>query len=191
MNPCAGSGDPACTAQHNPSADRLPSGGVACGAPTGTAPVTIVDYAPEHRRAFQDLNEAWIIEYFRIEEADRKVLADPESTILARGGHILVAIAHGQPIGVCALINLDDTPAFELAKMGVAKAAQGRGVGRQLATAAIHWARAHGARRLFLESNTRLEPAIRLYRSLGFTEVSAATPSVYSRSNIQMELRLD
>jgi hypothetical protein len=47
--------------------------------------------------------------------------------------------------------------------------------------------RRHG--RLILESNTILEPAIALYRKLGFTEFSGV-PSEYDRCNIHMELWL-
>jgi ribosomal protein S18 acetylase RimI-like enzyme len=50
-------------------------------------------------------------------------------------------------------------------------------------------ARAAGASRLILESNTILTPAISLYRKLGFTEFTGV-PSEYNRCNIHMELAL-
>jgi hypothetical protein len=43
------------------------------------------------------------------------------------------------------------------------------------------------ADRVYLESNTILEPAIRLYRKLGFDEF-VGEPSPYARCNIQMVL---
>jgi hypothetical protein len=55
--------------------------------------------------------------------------------------------------------------------------------------AAIATARASGASRLVLQSNTVLGPAMALYRKLGFVEVHGA-PSLYARSNIHMELQL-
>jgi GNAT superfamily N-acetyltransferase len=151
--------------------------------------IRIVDYAEKFRATFKALNEAWITRYFRIEEADRRALEQADAYILGKGGHILVALDRDEPVGVCALIKLDDRPAYELAKMAVASHLQGRGIGHQLALAAIAWARVRGARRLFLESNTILEPAIRLYRKLGFVEIKGP-PSAYARSNIQMELLL-
>ena len=51
-------------------------------------------------------------------------------------------------------------------------------------------ARELGASRVFLESNTILEPAINLYRKLGFTPVQDEA-SPYDRCNIQMEIWLD
>ena len=152
------------------------------------ARVTVVPYEPAHHDAFRRLNEAWISRHFRIEPPDRRVLDAPQEQILDKGGHILVALRDGEPIGVCALLRVDDST-FELAKMAVAEHARGLGAGFQLGEAAKVTARAAGASRLILESNTVLEPAIALYRKLGFTEVTGAH-SEYARCNIHMELPL-
>ncbi len=115
---------------------------------------------------FRKLNEEWITRYFRIEPKDVEALADPRSGILADGGRILLAIADGQCVGCCALIRLS-ADEFEVAKMAVTPAWQGSGIGRKLLQATIDTARAAGAHRLYLETNRRLETAIRLYRSVG------------------------
>jgi ribosomal protein S18 acetylase RimI-like enzyme len=148
--------------------------------------VRIVDYEPSHEEAFRRLNEAWISKYFIIEPADRKVLDSPQSQILEKGGHILVALLADAVVGVCALLQLDDN-GYELAKMAVSPEVQGRGIGWMLGRAAVERARSLGASRLYLESNTRLKPAIALYEKLGFRRI-VGPPSPYSRSNIQMEL---
>jgi GNAT superfamily N-acetyltransferase len=154
----------------------------------GLTLVRIVAYEPRHRDAFRDLNLAWIIEYFEVEGPDRWLLDDPHAHILRHGGHILMAEMDGEVVGTCALIReSDDT--FELAKMAVAPTARGRGVGRALGAAAIEKARSLGARRVELLSNTVLEPAIQLYRSLGFVE-APMTPTEYRRANIRMILDL-
>ena len=152
------------------------------------AAVTIVPYEPRYHDAFRRLNEAWISSYFRIEEPDTRVLESPQEEILDKGGHILVALRDGEPIGVCALLRVDDET-FELAKMAVAEQARGFGAGYKLGEAAKTTARAAGASRLILESNTILTPAITLYRKLGFTEFTGM-PSEYDRCNIHMELHL-
>lgn len=157
--------------------------------PPPDASIRIVDYGDRYRAAFQALNTAWIEEYFQMEDADRRALGDPANSIIAPGGHILVALAGAEAIGVCALLRREDGAVYELAKMAVAARRQGQGVGEKLARAAIAWARGRGARRLYLESNTRLTPAIRLYRKLGFVEV-VGRQSPYARSNIQMEMPL-
>jgi GNAT superfamily N-acetyltransferase len=152
------------------------------------AAVTIVPYEAKYHDVFRRLNEAWISRYFRIEEPDRRVLDAPQEKILDQGGHILVAVRNGEPIGVCALLRVDDST-FELAKMAVAEEARGLGAGYKLGEAAKATARAAGATRLILESNTILTPAITLYRKLGFTEFTGV-PSEYDRCNIHMEVSL-
>ena len=81
---------------------------------------------------------------------------------------------------------------FEVAKMAVTDAAQGLGIGRRLLQATIETARESGAARLFLETNSVLAPAIRLYESVGFRHVPAERRKVspYARSDVQMELIL-
>jgi len=150
--------------------------------------VQIVPFEPRFGAAFKGLNEEWITRFFVLEPADRKVLDAPEANIIAVGGHILIALLGADVVGTCALLKVD-TESYELAKMAVAPRAQGKGIGRQLGEAAISLARAQGARRLYLESNTKLEPAIALYRGLGFTE-RPARGSSYTRCNLHMELAL-
>jgi GNAT superfamily N-acetyltransferase len=150
--------------------------------------VKIVPYAARYAAAFKALNEAWITRTFRLEAADLKVLDAPDSTLIAPGGHIVVALSGDEVVGVCALQKAGgDT--FELVKMAVTPGMQGRGVGRRLGEAAIAWARARGARRIYLESNTKLDGALALYRKLGF-EPFAGPPSPYERVDIHMQLWL-
>ena len=156
--------------------------------PGNAAHVEVVPYEASHHEAFRRLNEEWISRYFRIEEPDSRVLDAPQEQILDKGGHILVALRDGEPVGVCALLRVDDGT-FELAKMAVAEHVRGLGVGFRLGEEAKVKAREAGASRLILESNTVLEPAIALYRKLGFTEFTGV-PSEYDRCNIHMELRL-
>jgi len=150
--------------------------------------VRIVPYSPRHRERFRELNLAWITEHFRVEEADRRALDDPEGYILGHGGYIFMAEVEGRIVGGCALLRNDDG-SFELAKMAVDPAVRGQGVGRALGEAAIATARALGARHVELLSNTRLIPAIALYRSLGFVEAPLPAND-YERANIKMVLEL-
>ena len=148
----------------------------------------VVDYQPQYKQAFIALNEEWISTYFKLEEADHKVLNDPNQSIIAKGGHIFVALYSGEAVGVCALLR-DPHPAyaFELAKMAVSPSVQGKGAGWLLAQAVVAKAKDLGAQNLYLESNTLLKPAINLYRKLGFEEVQGCG-SAYERCNIQMVL---
>lgn len=150
--------------------------------------IEIIDYSPAFHRDFQQLNYEWIEKYFKLEETDHQSLDHPDEKILKPGGHIYMARCKGEIVGTCALIKIDNTT-YELAKMAVTESARGKGAGWLLGQAAIAKARELGAETVYLESNTILEPAIKLYQKLGFRKV-VGHPSPYERCNIQMELKL-
>ena len=152
---------------------------------------TIRPFQPGDESAFRALNEEWITQHFRIEEKDRQTFADPQRTIVDPGGQILFAVVDGECVGCCALVPMKDRE-FELAKMAVSPRFHGRGIGKRLLSAAIDAGKAAGARRLYLETNHKLTPAIRLYESFGFRHVAPEklTPSPYSRTDVFMELHL-
>lgn len=150
--------------------------------------VEIIDYTPQYQEAFRKLNEEWISTYFKMEELDYRSLGNPQGYIIDKGGHIFVALYRGEPVGVCALIKMNDpTYDYELGKMAVSPKVQGKSIGWLLGKAIIEKAKSLGGRNLYLESNTMLTPAINLYYKLGFTKVEDRQ-SPYERSDIQMEL---
>lgn len=152
---------------------------------------TIRPFAPGDAAAFHSLNRQWITTLFQMEASDEAALSDPEGTILTPGGTIFVAEQSGTVVGCVALLPMLNE-SYEVAKMAVAQEMQGRGVGRKLLAAAIDWARARGAKRLYLESNHVLAPALHLYESVGFRylppEEIVASP--YARADVFMELWL-
>lgn len=140
---------------------------------------------PAHAGDFVRLNEAWIAEHFSLEESDRRIAADPMK-IVADGGHIISLVEGGTVVGVCALFK-DGDDRFQLARMAVDPACRGRGLGDALLQVALARARQRGASSVFLMSNTKLAPAIALYRKHGFTTVSEGPHPAYARCNIVME----
>ena len=147
-------------------------------------------YLPTDAEAFRLLNEEWITRHFRLEEKDRQTLANPQK-ILDAGGQILMAYVDQEAVGCCALIRMD-ADSYEVAKMAVTLHQQGRGFGRSVLAATIDEARRLGAKRLYLETNSSLTPAITLYKSLGFRDIPAdrLTPSPYARADVFMEMFL-
>jgi GNAT superfamily N-acetyltransferase len=154
------------------------------------APVVLRDYRAKDQPAFRQLNVDWIARYFTLEPADLKALDHPQEYILAPGGAILLAEIAGEVVGTCALLRMPETGSYELAKMAVSPAVQGRQIGFLLGQAALQRVRELGGRRVYLESNSVLTPALNLYRKLGFQPLAQPRPSPYARADVQMELLL-
>jgi|SRR5690554_4689999 len=152
------------------------------------AKIQIVPYSPSYANAFRKLNEAWIKKYFEMEDDDIRTLSNPQA-IIDKGGFIFVALKDGAPVGVCAL-RKSGADTMEFSKMAVSENAQGLGIGGKLVDAAIAKAKQVGAKRLYLEGNTRLEASVHLYKKFGFKEV-IGRQSQYKRVNIVMEMLLD
>lgn len=149
----------------------------------------IVPFAPALREHFYRLNEAWLRKYFYVEEIDHRVLSNPEAEILERGGAILFATLGEDIVGTCALMPESDG-VYELTKMAVEEQRQGLGIGRALLAAAIAEFRRRDGRALFLETNSKLTPAVRLYESMGFEhQVSIKPDSHYARADVYMVWR--
>ncbi len=150
--------------------------------------ISIISYEPRYQPDFKRLNIAWISELFSVEDHDLEQLDHPEVHILPNGGHILLAKWDNDIIGTAALVPTGND-SYELAKMSVTPACQGKGVGKQLALAAIDYARQSGATMVWLESNRKAKAAVELYKRIGFVEVPLR-PSLYTRADVCMEMSL-
>ena len=151
--------------------------------------VEIIPFHAGHAAAWERLNLAWLEEGgFVVEAKDRHVLADPQGSILDKGGRIFMAERDGAVIACCALMAMADG-GFEVAKMTVTPAARGLGLSRRLLEACEAAARAAGAPRLYLETSSTLIPACRLYHSFGFIDLPPR-PTPYARADVFMEKRL-
>jgi GNAT superfamily N-acetyltransferase len=156
--------------------------------------VTVRALEPGNARdeaAFRDINLEWIETFFAVEAKDRATLDNPKKYILDPGGQIFLAIDGEECLGAVALMVMDEPGSVELAKMGVRPAAQGRGAGRLLIAAVVDAARAMGMRRIYIETNSKLGPAIHLYHAAGFKPLANPIPSPYARADVQLELLLD
>lgn len=151
--------------------------------------VEIVEYRPEFRFKYKDLNYEWLTKYFEVEPDDEEMLSNPEREILEKGGHIFFALIHHEVIGTCTLIKIDDLE-YELTKMCVTEKAQGKGVGRKLLDTAIDKARKLGANKIYVSTGKILSAALHLYRKKGFQEIdNQILPTKrYKRTEISMVL---
>lgn len=150
------------------------------------------DYTPNDAAVFRDLNLAWVEAFFTVEDEDRAQLEDPQTHILDKGGAILIAEYEGEAVGTVGLVPGHGDGVLELIKMSARSDIQGKGIGRALMDSAIEKSRAMGASKIWLETNTKLEAALALYRKSGFRELTGdeVTPTPYDRCNCQMLLDL-
>lgn len=141
--------------------------------------------------AFRTLNEAWIEQYFTLEDEDRAILGDPAGRIIEPGGAVFVARLDDEVIGCIGIMPVGDR-VFELVKMAVSPSHQGHGTGRKLIAAALDRARTLGAQRVALESNSALASAVHLYEAFGFRHLGhdEIAPSPYVRADVHMVLDL-
>lgn len=156
--------------------------------------VMMTGWNDQYRDDFKMLNLAWLNRYFagELTDRDREALDNPEGYYLARGGYIWFArhqVDHNV-VGCVALARHSDGQ-YEISKMGVDDAWQAVGVGRRLLLTALDKAREVGATEVFLETSSKLERALQLYRHLGFRQVAHPSGnSYYSRADIYMRLSL-
>lgn len=149
--------------------------------------VQIIEYQPDHFERWKAINEEWITAAYVMEEIDHLHCSQPEESILANGGFILLAQMDGEIVGTAGLIK-DDETTFELIKMAVDKRFRGHGIGELLCQAAIEKAKEAGAKLLYLFSNRKGSArAIEIYRQLGFLEVPLDRQD-FARADIRMEM---
>jgi ribosomal protein S18 acetylase RimI-like enzyme len=149
-------------------------------------PIKIVDYKPAHQKYFEKFNRYWIEKYFEMEPVDEFVLTNPEEALLKPGGAILIAEYDGEIAGTVALRKVDGTT-YEFTKMAVDNKFQRKGIAEALSNASFKKAKALGADKVILYSNSVLTPAIRLYEKLGFQHVPVGIGE-YKRSDVKMEI---
>jgi len=152
-------------------------------------PVEIMGFKEELAKYFTTLNLAWLNKYFVVEPIDQKILSDPKAYIIDKGGYIFFAVSGNTVAGTFALIKIKDDE-YELSKMAVDEAFQGKNIGNELLKFCIREAKRLAIKKLTLYSNTRLKPAIHLYTKYGFTTVPLDS-SEYARSDIKMEKNIN
>ena len=111
------------------------------------------------------------------------------------GGALLLARVDGEPAGTVALRQLE-TGIGEMKRLYVRpffrreRTEAGNSIGRELAFRIVEAARACGHRRLRLDTiGPQMEAAIKLYRTMGFTEIAPYYPSPVP-GTVYMELVL-
>lgn len=153
-----------------------------------TEQINIINYDDQFDEDFARLNRAWLQKYFVVEPIDEKIFANPREYIIDRGGYIFFAKINEKIAGTFGLMN-SGNGVYELSKMAVAEEFQGKKIGNKIIEFCLEKAREIKADRIILYSNTRLKPAIHLYKKFGFKEVPLGNVE-YKRADIKMEIDL-
>ena len=145
-----------------------------------------IEWEDKYAGDFRRLSLEWLEKYLHVEPADIAILEHPRETVIDQGGMIFLAMDGEIPVGAIAMIRMNDEM-FELAKLGVTEAYKGRHISDQLMDAALAFGKKAGARMIELFSNSRLIPALELYKKYGFEEVPV-TEAEYEEADVKMEL---
>jgi len=109
----------------------------------------IIPYSDEYAAVFKGLNLEWLDKYNLTESHDLLILNDPKGTIIDNGGVIFLARSGDEIVGSAAIIN-EGHDTYELAKMTVSTAFQGKGISKLLLEKCIEAAKERNAKKIIL-----------------------------------------
>ncbi len=151
--------------------------------------IEMIGYSDDLAKYFAQLNIAWLQKYFVVEPIDHEMLSDPKKYIIDKSGFVYFSNIDGKIAGTFALIKIEEG-VYELSKMAVEESFQGKKIGNKMLEFCIEEAKRLKADKIILYSNTKLQPAIHLYKKFGFKEVPLDN-SEYERANIKMEININ
>jgi carbonic anhydrase len=128
-------------------------------------------HALDQVRQFFRNYAAWLGVDLRFQNFDQEMASLP-GAYSAPAGRLFFAEVDGRPAG-CVGIRPFTEGACEMKRLYVAPEERGRGVGKELALAAIKAAKELGYKRIFLDTLPAMRIAVKLYRELGFQEAPA------------------
>lgn len=146
----------------------------------------VIPFEEQYRQDFIDFNTDWIVSNFGfLEEHDRQTFAGIDEA-MQNGGMIFFAVEDsGTALATCMAVPMEGKT-WEICKLGSNKHLPHRGAGSAVFAAAMQWALDHGAQRLFILSNSKLKPALHIYRKFGFREIRLENYE-YVRGDIAFE----
>lgn len=131
----------------------------------------ILEYQEKYKEDFIQFNTDWIIDNFGfLEEEDLDTFRHIEDS-LKKGAMIYFAVENETVLATCMAKPMNEEGVWELCKLGSNKHVPHKGAGGAVFEAAMNWAVRHGAKKLFILSNSKLKAALHIYEKYGFHEV--------------------
>ena len=151
--------------------------------------MNIVRYDAKYKNTFIQFNTDWIIDHFgKLEKEDFDTFEKIEEELEA-GAMIYFALEDDVVLATCMVKPMEGTT-WELCKLASNKHREHKGCGSAVYEAAMQWSIEHGAKRLFIISNSQLKPALHIYEKYGFEEIEIENYG-YERGDIAFERRID
>lgn len=151
--------------------------------------IKILNYKAQYQQDYKRISLTWLHENDLYESIDGIMLDNPKNEILDKGGFIYLAMVDKQIAGTVT-IKPSSNNSYEILKLGVDENHRRIGIGKILLEHCIQQAIELNVDKIFLESNSKLKSAIRLYTKLGFREITLHN-TTYKVSDLKMELLLN
>lgn len=145
----------------------------------------LIEYDARYKGDFIQFNKDWIIDNFGFLESEDIETFEKIDEELASGAMIYFAVENGTALATCMTKPLENGT-WEICKLASNKHKAHKGCGGSVFGAAVQWAVSHGAKRLFILSNSKLKAAIHIYENYGFKEIKLDNYE-YIRGDIAFE----
>ena len=119
-----------------------------------------------------------------VDESFNPDLDDIAAHYIARGFVFVVAERDGKLIGTGGLVVAPDRETGQMVRVSVRRDLRGHGVGHALVEHLLGVARSAGLRRVWMETNSDWESAVRLYEGCGFRQFAQRDRLVFLERQI-------
>lgn len=148
----------------------------------------VIEYDEKYKNDFIQFNKDWIIDNFGFLEPEDIETFNKIDQELQTGAMIYFAVEGDTVLAVCMAKPMENDT-WEICKLASNKNKYHKGCGSAVFEAACNWACDHGARRLFILSNSKLKAAVHIYEKFGFKEIKLDNYE-YERGDIAFEKRI-
>lgn len=148
--------------------------------------MNVIQYQKKYKKDFIQFNTDWIQDNFGFLEKEDMDTFHHIEECLEQGAMIYFAVEDGSVLATCMAKPLDDEGTWEICKLASNKHLPHKGAGSAVFKASMNWAIHHGAKKLFILSNSKLKAALHIYRKYGFREIKLDNYE-YVRGDIAFE----